>query len=352
MDPILLGNTIFQEIIKDYPNQIKDPFEAVSLLERIIHETRGLAILDFIDYGGWDKISSVSYDENDNVFHLYWHENGQEGKRGSSRDGLCFVFQELVTYSNDSLSGIFFRGYSIKKNKIRKILSNHGDDLTIEKNRNFFCEFKRTVNFVKESFRFLNSPIYSFAIIPKNTILKPSDSQELLFEMNFQYCIDRLRNRQVQLLQTDQYDCDTICEKANTGRRYFEFVLKIECCLVEHHVSFLGFEKTKEAKFKKEYNKMMLGDLKGVLLDFKPENRQKALGEIVQISNKLSHDSGEEINKIEATRLFELMIDYTAELVDLVKDYFDLKKHYTQNLEKSKCVDILKKKSLADLRNE
>ncbi|GAL86068.1 hypothetical protein MYP_3297 [Sporocytophaga myxococcoides] len=348
-NPIENGNEIFEDILKEYPEQIFDIETAAQLLINVIKETEGLVIVDFLDYGGWDRLNKCHIDKDNGLIYLIEEEDTDAGYR----DGLVLKFKDLLSYHSNILSGIFLRGYALKRKNIKKILNNGKCNFSFKEVKNFALTIEKTTDAVLESYDVLNSPIYSVAIIPKNTSLCADRSQELLFKINFNECMQRLQKRRLQLLEIDKSDEDSICEKANTARRIFEFILKIECCLIEHKVSFWGFENTGSASFKEDYSELLLGPLQAMVKRYKPKNRQDELTKIINIGNKLSHDSGEAIDKKEAIDLYDLMIEYTKELLELIKDHSLATDHYTCNLKKIqydgpplqilKLSDILKK---------
>jgi len=356
IDPIINGNDIFQSVLCKYSDSITNINEAVSLIQEIVDETEGWVIVDFLDYGGWDKLTKVEVDISQGLLFLIDNEVDAKGfvKKAppfTSRDGLVLKFKDLKTYSSQKLSGIFLRGYTLQEKNIKKIFSRNSTDLQIIENRNFAISLERISNNINESLDILNCPIYSVAIIPKNSPLSAGDSQELLFTINFHDCLKRLQLKKSQLLNVPANDEDSLCEKANTGRRIFEFILKIECCLIEHKVSFIGYERKVSASFKKDYDKLLLGDLRKLINDFKPDNRKSDLLKIVLTSNKLSHDSGEPIQKQEVIDLFDLMIDYCLELTEIIKDHSRVNNYYTSRLKKVTRDNIhLKTISFSDVK--
>lgn len=355
LDPISDGNKIFEKILKKYPEKITDINIAEKLLNEVIKETKTWVIVDFLDCGCWDQLRKVKIDsENEWLYFIDYEQNIDSDKENGYRTGLIVKFKEIITYSSASFSGIFVSGYAIKKNKIKKVLSQNSDEFLFSEDResNFALDIDRTCDNIKESYMVLNSQLYSMSILPKNIYLESVDSQELLFSINFNECLNRLEERKAQLLNVPQSDEDTICEKANTGRRIFEFVLKIECCILQHKVSLWGYKKPTRTNFEKDYDKLLLGDLKKMINPYKPKIKQSALDEIIYISNKLSHDSGGKIFKQEAIDLFSIMIDYTEELAELIKDHKTIEKYYTSNLKKINYDNtLLKVKTFSDLKS-
>lgn len=347
MDPIEKGNDIFIDILSKYPEQSNDLRCAQILLTDLIKATHGLVIVDFIGYGGWDSLKQVQSDSKNGYLYLIDRESDKNGmpilygekKAIHYRSGLILHFKDFIQFSGKNLSGIFLRGYAVKEKTVKKNFSKGCTDFKIldYEKRHFRIQFERKIDSINESFDVHNTPIYSIAIVPKNTPLSYHDTQEILFAINFEISSNRLRQRLSQLQQVAIHDEDSICEKVNTGRRIFEFVLKIECCLIKDKVFLMDYIVDKKSPdFDKDYTELMLGDLSKLVHPFKPKNRQKDLNSIIRKSNKLSHDSGEPIIHSEAIKLFQLLLDYTLELSKALKDHKLLTAHYSTNFEKRK----------------
>lgn len=347
MDPIKEGNDIFINVLSHFEEQINNIDIAHKLISEIIDQTNGWVIVDFIGYGGWDALKRVEVDSSNGYLYLIEGESDENGmpilhneaKKINYRSGLAFHFKDLIQFSGKNLSAVFLRGYAVKKKTIKKRFSKNSTNFKTSdfEKRHFRLQFERIKDSVKESFDVHNTPIYSTVIIPKNTPLSYGDSQELLFAINFEICNLRLNQRLSQLRTVETNDEDSICEKVNTGRRIFEFVLKIECCLIKDKVFLMDYEVDESStEFDKDYSELMLGDLTKLVNPFKPSNRQKDLNVIIRKSNKLSHDSGEPIIHSEAIELLQLLVDYTTELSNILKDHKLLTKHYSSNFKKRK----------------
>lgn len=123
-------------------------------------------------------------------------------------------------------------------------------------------------------------------------------------------------------IQTQILDTDELCEKANSIRRIFEFVLKIECCYHRHlnyEIMFSDDINSRDFIFKDSYSDIVLGDLINILKRIKTNEEKQILNKIIRLSNELSHDSGKKVTKEKVQDLFVTMVNYTADLTQLVK---------------------------------
>lgn len=347
MNPIENGHFIFSSILNQGDEHFYDINDAKKLIDKLLIETEGWVILDFLDYGGWDRITSVEIVDEEYLKLTY------RNLEGSSNAGLILHFQDLYTLVNENLSAIFIRGYSIKKDDVKKRFEENASSFKFVRNRNFSIEFVRTINGMEETYQVMTSPIYSFAILPKDTPLQPQNSQEVLFYFNFGINLSRLEKVKEKLEGLSPNDFDEIRSLGNTTRVIFESVLKIEVCTLEHHVSFLGYKKPRETNFKKDYNKLMLKDLKGFINKFMKEEKRQEFNKMIDSCNTHSHDSGFKIQKEEILELVDSITKYTSNLLDLSMDYKKLNEYYCSNLEKIKIdTSVFKKINFSEIKIE
>ncbi len=174
-----------------------------------------------------------------------------------------------------------------RKKEIKKIYEEGSSEFKIY-NNSFFK--KRVVRKIAENWEVIDyhcTPIYSLAIIPKNSGISSFDSKRLLYTFNIEDLAKRLAVVIDALDTIDVTDHDLICEKVNTARRILESALKIECCY-------------REIEIKGDYSKILLGPLLNYVKDFRDEEYQPVLGKMAELLNKFSHDSGKPIDINEA----------------------------------------------------
>lgn len=111
----------------------------------------------------------------------------------------------------------------------------------------------------------------------------------------------------------DELDEHEICGKANTIRRIFEMVLKIECCFLEEYAYKFDIDEH-SFRFKKDYSDQKLGDLIKIIRPAKDEQQIQILNKIRDLSNELSHDTGKKVTKTKGIELARLAFDYVEEL--------------------------------------
>jgi hypothetical protein len=196
---------------------------------------------------------------------------------------------------------ILLRGYAIKDKEIKNIFRG-ASELKILDNKD---NFSKRVIFKKDNhwqvLDCLNTPIFSVIIIPKNCGASSSDSKKVLYSYNLHESLVRLNKIKNELENEELKDTDIICEKSNSVRRVFEYVLKVECCY-----------RYRQINAKKDYSDLMLGDLIGLIKEFREDHLREILNKITIWSNELSHESGKPITKEKALLLVFLTISYTA----------------------------------------
>ncbi|MFC4636007.1 hypothetical protein ACFO3O_19010 [Dokdonia ponticola] len=338
-DPILQGNEIFNDILSQHPQHIVNLTDAKNLLCEIIKESNKSVLVDFISCGGWDHLTGVEIDIEHNLLYLIDENYKSEDNTSLNvKTGCVIKFKELIHFYNSRTSAIFLRGYTFKKKEIEKHFSRNSKfNFNNEFNDNFSKAFKSIKTDIVEELVVYNTPIYSISILPFDTYYNAySMSQNLIFEMNFLVCNTFLKETKTKLLDAEKNDEDTICEKINTGRRHFEFALKIECCLIAAKVPVWNYEGVKELKFPNEYCNLTFGDLVKLIKPYVNENLGSIHNKIVRDSNLLSHDSGYPIVHSYAVETISLMIDYVSQIEKIIYQRNKLIARYTSNFKDKK----------------
>jgi hypothetical protein len=156
----------------------------------------------------------------------------------------------------------------------------------------------RKVNNKWEVTDFHCTPIFSLAIIPKNSGLTSFDSKKLLYQYNVQEALKRVALVVDSLEQVAPSDHDLICEKVNTARRVLELVLKIECCY-------------RDIEIKENYSQLLLGPLLNYLKRSRDDEFKTMFGKMAELLNEFSHDSGKEVELGKAKVACMLVMAYT-----------------------------------------
>lgn len=339
MDPIKNGNEIFLNVAKSFSfEQTNDISEAKKFLDLLLKETKGLVIVDFLDAGNWDRLDGVFVDEENKLLFLNWHD--YRGKKESEHEKemrqivfpanlySCYLhFNELRIVKTKLFPLILFRGYAIKEKEIKKHLQLSNTEYEIEKKgNNFSTRIIRKKNEEWEIYDCLDTPIFSLIIIPKNIRFSSTDSKKILFSYNLYDALVRFERIEKEIKRIQEEDKDKICEMANTARRIFEYVLKVECCY-----------RYRQFELKKDYSDLMLGDLIKLIKEFREEPIYELLKMITLQSNELSHDTGKPITLDKAKNMIRLAIIYTK----LLESEINKKPHPEQqdSAIKSKIVD-------------
>lgn len=315
MDPIRQGIEIFNKIHKEIgKNSITDTRDFEIFLNKLISYTEGWVIVDFLDAGNWDCIKSFEINHETRRVYINWHDyrnkiESEEDKYIRSMvfpgdiNGLTFNFQELRLIKVGDISIFSFKGYAVSSKEVARIMSKDTEQFKIiDDSDNFSVETVRKINNHWQTYNYLNTPIFSTLIIPKNLDISASTSKKILFAFNLENSIERVNKVTFDLSQQDE-EIDFICEKANTLRRVMENILKIECCY-----------RYRQIRVKKSYSELLLGDLVRLMKGFRNNSEKINLNTIVRLANELSHDSGKPVTVVKALQLATLVKEYCEAL--------------------------------------
>ncbi len=317
MDPIKEGNVIFKDLAGNFGNQkITVASEIKKFFSRLIRETGGWVILDFLDTANWDKIESFEFSDEDGLLTLIWHdyrtvEESEEDREmrqtvfPASLYSLGICVSSVVPIVGDQSAIFLLNGYAKTEREIKKLYEPDTSEFEIGNNSFFEKSVVRKIGGNWEVIDYHSTPIYSLAIIPKNSGLSSLDSKRFLYQYNIQELLKRLAIVIEALDTVDHNDHDIICEKANTARRILESALKIECCY-------------RDVDIKGDYSKVLLGQLLKYVKGYKDEEFKPVLGKMAELLNEFSHDSGKQIERskakdacilvMECIKLFQLEI--------------------------------------------
>ena len=171
-------------------------------------------------------------------------------------------FKELRILHTKRFPAFLIRGFALKDKEIKKILNKDSTEYNLFDNKDNFSKLAvRKINSQFETYTCLNTPIFSMLIIPKNCGLSSFDSKKALFSYNLADAITRLNKVKNELENENLDDEDIICEKSNSIRRIFEYILKVELCY-----------KYRQLSVKKDYSDLMLGDLMKLIKPFREES--------------------------------------------------------------------------------
>lgn len=333
MDIVKGGSKIITKIFDDFGvTEITDLPTLDKFLNRLLVDTKGLVILDFLDSGNWDCFGSYSIDyENEYLFFNWHHYTGindinsfvREAQYKPSIMTLMLHFKELKIVKLKNFPFITLRGYALKEKETLKYFKSIDANAKYlkEDRANFYNLFQiDRGNYIEDCYCH-DTPIYSILIIPKDTAGHAGLSMKILFLYNYDNCKHRIQKVEQSLL-TQNLGEDELCEKANSIRRIFEFVLKIECCYhrqLNYEVIFNDEIDSSDFIFKDSYSDLVLGDLVNILKKVKTDDEKHTLNKIIRLSNELSHDSGKKVTKEKVEDLLSTMVNYTAALTRLIK---------------------------------
>jgi len=319
------GDKIFREVAETVTwTETQSLDQAKQLLDKLRVETEGLVIVDFLDAGNWDCIDGIEADNENGFLKIHWRDyrNANESVEDkemrmmafpASLTSLLIKFKELRIVKTKNYPVFILRGFALKDKEIKTYLGKDSTEFKIFDNKDNFSKLAvRKIDGQFETYNCINTPIFSMIIIPKNTGASAFSSKKALLSYNLTDSINRLNKVKDELEKEDLVDEDVICEKANSVRRIFEYVLKVELCY-----------RYRQLSVKKDYSDLMLGDLMNLVKPYRDESINDFLRQITMWSNELSHESGKPIKREKALALGYMTILYT----NLLKSEMSLKPH-------------------------
>lgn len=321
MDALTEGDKIFTKVAESVDwTKTTSLIEAKDLLTNLITETKGLVILDFLDSGNWDCIESIEANEDSGVLNLHWHDYREKEESDEDKEmrmlafpaqltSSLIKFKELRILKTKRFPVFLIRGYALKDKEIKALLVEGSSDYKLLDNKDNFSKLAvRKIDEHFETYTCFNTPIFSMIIIPKNCGVSAMSSKKALFSYNLNDSLARLDKVNKELDKEDLTDEDTICEKTNTVRRIFEYVLKVELCY-----------RYRQVNVKKDYSNLLLGDLMKLVKPYREDSIQDLLTKITVWSNELSHESGKPITRVKASAVSYMTIMYTKLLESEMK---------------------------------
>lgn len=313
--PLKASSKIFLEVAKKFDNQtIAGSTNVAAFFAELQDRLGGLVILDFLDMANWDRIEKYSIEPESGILTLTWHDYRDKTESEDEKESrqmflpaslyqCALHINSIVPIIGKSTAVFLINGYAKTEKEIRKLYSPNADDFKILDNSFFEKRVVRRINGHFEVIDFHCTPIFSLAIVPKQSGLGSHHSKNILYAHNFQQAIGRLNSVVNALDSMINPSPDDIAEKVNTARRIMEFILKVECC-------------SRELRVNKNYSMALLGDLISVLKPTKEEHIQTLLARFVEYANEFSHDSGKPVEIAKAKVVAMLALAY-ASLIDI-----------------------------------
>ena len=303
-DVVEHGLYYFQEFADLYNDSVEDINTAELFFNDFMNETNGWVIMDFLDTDNWDRIKKIEVDKQNGLVWFYWQiPSGDPVDEYMMRMvfplgyyGMCLKFDNVrfVKDKRDKCIGIIVNGFTIREKNIKGFAKNGGWEIkNINAGESFFStSLIREKDGVFQHWRFINSPISSFWIIPKKLNIHPQDSEKLLYLFGANKCEKDIKTAMckvkglVKLGSEEQRK--VIKSAAHDMRTAAESLFKLILCFYQedHHYK-LG-----------NYDDLLIGTLTGPLKKtiYTQDFEQEKINEIPRLANDLSHDSGNPVN--------------------------------------------------------
>lgn len=184
-DVVKHGFDFFQEFADIYGNTINNLEAAERFLNDFMKQTNGWVIVDFMDTDNWDCIRKIEVDKKNKLIWFYWQIPSGDPIKEKMRQmvfpldcyGMCLKFDNVrfVSDKHNRCIGIIINGYTIREKNIKGFAQYDGWEIKeIDTGHSFFSiNLVRKKNDVLQYWRFMNTPISSFWIIPKCLKIHP-----------------------------------------------------------------------------------------------------------------------------------------------------------------------------------
>lgn len=316
------GLDFFQEFADIYGDTINDIETAERFFKDFMEQTKGWVIVDFLDTDNWDCIRKIEIDKQKGLIWFYWQIPSGDPIEEKMRKmvfpfgyyGMCLKFDNVrfVKGKRNMCIGIIVNGYTIREKNVKGFAKNDGWIIQGMDNASSFFSTSvvREKDGVFQHWRFMNTPISSFWIIPKQLNVHPEDSEKLLYIYGVEKCeknlklalektkvLDKLgKEEQRKEIKTAAHDMRTVAESL------FKLIMCFHQEKCQYKVS--------------NYDDLTLHDLTGPLKKtiYKQNFEQKRIDEIPRLANDLSHDSGNPV-------CFEDLITLFNDLSFFIKDF-------------------------------
>ena len=279
------SNKVFEDIFKEF--NLMDTTDiniAKSIIDKVILETNGSIIVDFLGSENFDYLDYVEND--DEMLKLYWKYSNGNNKYPlpphNIRVDIAFEKLELIKYSNTNVA-IALKGFYRNKNEIKQYYHNKEK---IKKIYEFFeikwSLFYNELNFDKkhrgasENFQvtFLPWRYYNILILPKENLPSVGDTSKILILKNLLDIKNLLSKTFNEFYKKFEDDEDFITMYGNRYRKILEKLLKFillaskimfkenyEKDMIGKLLEQMKYEITKEEDYLNNYNKLNLNNI-------------------------------------------------------------------------------------------
>ncbi|MFJ5333070.1 hypothetical protein [Pectobacterium versatile] len=264
----------------------------------------GKNVVDFIDRGSWDYISVLSFKDENRKMEIVWDEN--------------FLFQAsiesiIVINFNESFY-LLIKAYYQDEKTLNKLYSSGCRSYKIENFGDYMIEIIRETKSGTESIQIPNINCFTTCIItrpPNGRVTSNHASEMVMHDINLKFALNKFISLNNDIKEIGEYDRDSLQEKGNTARRYFEYVLML-------------VNVRSGIKFEKDYQLQMLGNLSNVINYLGlPKDLKRDITLAQQTLNSCSHHGGSRIDKNHLTSSINTLLQFAnwVKTIDFFKIY-------------------------------
>lgn len=281
MTPADFHNELTHILKNEYNKEIHDWDDIKKILSHLVvknYQGYGRNIVDFIDRGNWDNISSINFKDENRQLEMTWND----GCLYHASVESIFIIEYKMSFF------ALIKAYYQDRKKINRIYSAGCRSYKIDNFGDYMIEVQRVTRAGDEFIQIPNINCYTTTIMirpPSRSPISNHTSEQLMHNVNLNLAIDKFASLLQELHIVEEYDRDTLQEKGNTARRYLEYVLML--------VNIRS-----EKKFEKDYQTLMLGSLSGVINFLSlPNSLKNDITLAQELLNSCSHHGGVRIEK-------------------------------------------------------
>jgi len=272
----------FKNILQgQFETEIHDWSVIKQVLSHIITHNpngNGRNIVDFIDRGNWDHVSSIQFTDPNRYFEMTW----DKGCIYHASVESIFILQANGSHY------VLIKTYYQDEKMLNRLYSPRCRSYEINKFGEYMVEVSRVIRDGVQSIQLPNVNCYTTCVMTrpvKGSVTSNHFSELLMHDVNLNLAISKFATLLNDAKTIDEYDRDALQEKGNTARRYFEYVLML--------VNIRAGE-----EFKQNYQELMLGSLKPIIASLGlPDGLKNDITLAQEILNLCSHHGGARIEK-------------------------------------------------------
>ncbi len=272
--------------------EIRDWVMIKQVTSFFINEHKQNTIVDFIDLSNWDSVERFTFDDETRLLELVWHDfSDSKDQFEIECFGAHLIKSELIIDSiyitlNKGLPVLLLKGFYQDKKALNVKYNKGCSKFLFLEGHPFSVEILKEVKRKTHSITVPKIHCFTTSIVPNyNGYISVDESKAVLYKQNLKLTSDKILEIMGIVGAIEETDQESLHVNGNLARKHFENALKV-----------LNLQQ--RTKFDNDYQKLMLGDLTGVLKNLSfADSVEFTLQNTIDTLNKCSHDAGVYISK-------------------------------------------------------